>query len=125
MEKLQTCDQRLQLLALAVVQHFDATVVCGRRLEKAQNKFYYEGNSRLLYPKSKHNKTPSKAIDLAPYISGKGIVWETKQCYYFAGYVMKTAESLGIKIRWGGDWDRDSDVNDQTFNDLVHFELID
>ena len=41
----------------------------------------------------------------------------------FAGYVQGVAEQLGIKIRWGGDWDSDFDFKDQTFNDLVHFEL--
>jgi peptidoglycan L-alanyl-D-glutamate endopeptidase CwlK len=27
------------------------------------------------------------------------------------------------RIRWGGDWDMDNDLSDNTFNDLVHFEL--
>ena len=31
---------------------------------------------------------------------------------------------MGIKIRWGGDWDSDTQVNDNKFDDLVHFEEI-
>ena len=29
-----------------------------------------------------------------------------------------------VRIRWGGDWDGDNDLDDQTFDDLVHFELV-
>ena len=32
---------------------------------------------------------------------------------------------MNIKIRWGGDWDSDNIMKDQTFNDLPHFEIID
>ena len=123
MNKLKTCHPKLQMLALAVVERFDCTVVCGNRPEDEQNLAYAQGNSKLKYPDSKHNPLPSEAIDLAPYIAGKGIVWDSAQCYFFAGYVVHTAEMLGIKIRWGGDWDSDRDVKDQSFNDLVHFEL--
>ena len=124
LDRLQTCDQKLQLLALAVVQEFDCTVVCGHRSEEEQNLAYAEGNSKLKYPQSKHNQRPSIAMDLAPYIAGQGISWDKDQCYFFAGYVLATARTLGIPLRWGGDWDGDKDVKDQTFNDLVHFELI-
>jgi peptidoglycan L-alanyl-D-glutamate endopeptidase CwlK len=37
---------------------------------------------------------------------------------------MGIAAKMGIKIRWGGDWDRDEELHDQTFFDLPHFELI-
>lgn len=121
--KLDTCDLRLQILALAVVQNFDCTVIFGHRGEKEQNEAYCTGNSKLKFPQSKHNSLPSMAIDLAPYIAGKGIIWKVNQCYYFAGYVMRMANELNIPIRWGGDWDMDGDVNDQNFNDLVHFEI--
>jgi peptidoglycan L-alanyl-D-glutamate endopeptidase CwlK len=32
---------------------------------------------------------------------------------------------MGIKIRWGGDWDSDGDINDNRFDDLVHVEIKD
>ena len=121
--KLDTCDSRLQALALAVVQKLNCTVVFGFRGKGEQDEAYKKGNSKLKFPQSKHNSLPSMAIDLAPYIEGKGIVWKANQCYYFAGYVMRIADELNIPIRWGGDWDMDNDVNDQKFNDLVHFEI--
>ena len=121
--RLSECDNRLQTLAQAVVLTTDCTVVCGHRSADDQNKAYADGKSKLQYPKSKHNKYPSVAMDLAPYINGRGVVWDADQCYFFAGKVMQMAQVLEIPIRWGGDWDEDGDVNDQSFNDLVHFEL--
>jgi peptidoglycan L-alanyl-D-glutamate endopeptidase CwlK len=42
--------------------------------------------------------------------------------YYFAGVVNSIAKDMGIKIRYGGDWDGDFDLKDQNFYDGVHFE---
>jgi hypothetical protein len=33
------------------------------------------------------------------------------------------AEETGVDIRWGGDWDGDRSLEDQTFHDLPHFEV--
>ena len=43
---------------------------------------------------------------------------------YLAGIISGIARTMGYIVRWGGDWDSDFDVRDQTFNDLGHFELI-
>lgn len=42
----------------------------------------------------------------------------------FAGYVMRVADELGIKLRYGGDWDGDKKTADQSFNDLPHYEIL-
>lgn len=121
--KLDVCDDRLQALFREVVKRYDCTIICGHRNRSNQNNAYDTGKSRVRYPDSKHNTLPTKAVDVAPYISGRGIVWESRQCSHFAGYVQAVAERMEIPIRWGGDWDQDRDVKDQVFNDLVHFEL--
>ena len=36
---------------------------------------------------------------------------------------MDVAKSMGITLRWGGDWDMDTQVKDNKFDDLVHFEI--
>ena len=41
-----------------------------------------------------------------------------------AGFVMGIANTVGIKLRWGGDWDKDTELKDNKFNDLGHFEII-
>lgn len=95
----------------------------------------------------------SLAVDVAPYDSGVkgGVDWNTKllpdravellaehgmsldnralknlcRFYYFGGFAKGVAEVGGVPLRWGGDWDSDTFVDDQRFDDLVHFELDD
>jgi len=119
-ERLNTCDEKLQLLFEEVVKNFDCAILFGHRGQEEQDKLYDEGESKLKFPQSKHNSSPSKAVDVSPY----PIDWsDTNRFYLFSGYVLGIANQMNIPIRWGGDWDSDTQVNDQTFNDLVHFEL--
>ena len=122
-ENLSTCHEDLQRLFNEVIKHWDCSVTEGYRNEERQNKAYRGGKSKVKYPNGKHNRVPSDAVDVVPYISGKGIVWEERECLSFGGFVVGVSTQLGIRIRWGGDWDSDRDVNDQSFNDLVHFEI--
>jgi peptidoglycan L-alanyl-D-glutamate endopeptidase CwlK len=121
--RLNTCHPLLQLLFNRVIEHYDCSVLEGVRNKNVQNNYYKNGKSKLKYPKSKHNKIPSMAIDVAPYLNGD-VIYDKELCYHFAGIVMGIAAVLGIDIRWGGDWDEDHDIYDQSFNDLVHFELV-
>jgi len=50
--------------------------------------------------------------------------WDKRPFDHFAGVVRAVAYEMDISIRWGGDWDGDWNLFDQTFNDLVHFEVI-
>ena len=38
--------------------------------------------------------------------------------------MQQAAKFMNVSLRWGGDWDGDGDRTDQTFNDLMHWELI-
>ena len=119
-ERLGTCEKDLQLLFKEVVRNFDCSIVCGHRGEKDQNEAYKRGNNKVKYPRGRHNATPSRAVDVAPY----PIDWTDRdRFHYFAGYVMGIASQMGIDIIWGGDWDGDTDLKDNAFDDLVHFEL--
>ena len=120
MRRLITCDRKLQTLFERVVAGFDCTVLEGHRGKEKQNAAYAKGNSKLRYPKGKHNQTPSVAVDVIPY----PIDWEDRErMHYFAGYVQGVAKSMGLNIRWGGDWDQDTKTKDNKFDDLVHFEI--
>ncbi len=115
---LLTCHPQLEKLFNTVIQHFDCTILEGHRSKGRQKQLYKEGKSKLTH--SKHNHNPSLAVDVSPY----PIDWnDIKRFYYFAGFVKGVATSLNIPLRWGGDWDSDTQVADNTFNDLVHFEL--
>jgi hypothetical protein len=118
--RLAQCDPKLQMLFEKVIEQVDCMVLCGHRGKEAQNNAYDEGRSTLRFPESKHNKKPSKAVDVAPY----PLDWnDLSRFYFFAGHVKAIAHQMGIKIRWGGDWDSDNSFKDQNFHDLPHFEL--
>ena len=118
--RLDTCHPDLQRLFNKVVVNFDCSVLCGHRNEEDQNKAYDQGRSKVKYPNGRHNATPSNAVEVAPY----PIDWEDRDRFnLFAGYVLGIAQSMGLDIRWGGDWDQDFQVKDNNFDDLPHFEL--
>ena len=124
--QLQTCDERLQDVLGLAIEMFDFKVLEGHRGQFAQDRAYSRGFSQVRWPKGKHNALPSKAVDLAPY----PVDWTNSEAArqrfcYLAGFVMASAKSLGVALRWGGDWDGDQDTRDERFRDLGHFELID
>ena len=119
--RLTTCDSRLQQVFQQVVQNFDCTIIEGHRNEERQNRMVDEGKSQVRWPDGKHNTEPSLAVDVCPY----PVVWDDRERQtLFAGYVLATAKAMGIDLRWGGDWDRDTEVRDNSFDDLVHFEIV-
>ena len=118
--RLKTCDSKLQELFYQVVNHFDCCILEGHRGEERQSKAYNDGKSKVQYPDGKHNQYPSVAVDVAPY----PIDWSDRdRFHYFGGFVLGVAKQMGMKIRWGGDWDMDTQTKDNKFDDLVHFEL--
>ncbi len=120
LKALNSADPKLQLLFHYIVEHVDCTIIEGHREAVRQNQLFKDGATRLQYPKSSHNSCPSLAVDVAPY----PLDWSDEfKFWWFGGYVIGTANVLGIPIRWGGDWDGDGDFKDQTLVDLVHFEL--
>jgi hypothetical protein len=106
---------------------FDLTVVWAHRGRLAQERAFAQGNSTKRWPDSLHNQEPSPAVDLAPWVNGV-IDWgeedHGRRYYILAGVVFGVAgEHPEIEVRWGGDWDRDGDLDDQSLIDLGHFEV--
>ncbi|AUR82268.1 hedgehog signaling/DD-peptidase zinc-binding domain protein [Vibrio phage 1.022.O._10N.286.45.A10] len=117
--RLATCHPEIQRLFNSLIEDYDITIICGHRTEAEQNEAVAKGASKTKYPNSKHNSLPSRGIDAALY----PIDWnDVGRHYMFVGIVRERARELGIPIRCGADWDSDFATNDQTFNDLVHFE---
>jgi len=126
-DKLATCHPDLQKLFSYMLKYRDHTILCGRRDKATQNKAFENKSSKLKWPHSMHNRNPSYAVDVAPY----PIDWEDENAFvYFAGKVMMLANimydngTITHHIRYGGDWDNDKKLNDQTLYDFVHFELL-
>lgn len=121
LEKLSTCHPLLQDLFNEVIKYFDCTVLEGFRSQEDQDRAFFSGTSKIKWPNGKHNKVPSLAVDVVPY----PIDWHnTKRFILFSGFVLGVASQQNIKIRWGGDWNMNTFQNDQSFNDLPHFELL-
>ena len=119
-KKLDTCDQNLQAICELVIETYDFTVLEGHRSDKRQEELFRQGKSKLRAGQSKHNQTPSLAVDVAPW----PIDWEDSRRFYFlAGLMKQAATDLGINVRLGADWDGDGSFKDQSFHDLPHVEL--
>ena len=75
----------------------------------------------MSWPNSKHNSLPSVAVDIAPY----PIDWEdTERFIQLSGAILQIAKQNGLDLRWGGDWNRDGRMTDESFRDLLHFEMV-
>jgi peptidoglycan L-alanyl-D-glutamate endopeptidase CwlK len=125
-ERLLQCHGDLQLIFNQVIKIYDVSIICGHRSKVEQNKVYKDGNSKLLFPSSKHNLNPSMAVDVVPY----PVDWkDLKRFYYLAGIVKAVTFDLlrngyiHHDIKWGGDWNRNQNFNDQSFYDLPHYQL--
>ena len=128
---LDTVHPDLQKVFEAVVGGFDCTPLCGIRTAEEQAALYAIGRTTNIGQrrvttldgyKKKSRHQSGEAIDIVPY----PIDWsDLHRFYFFAGYVKRTAEGFGIELRWGGDWDGDTDVSkaDNGFMDLLHWEL--
>ena len=119
-ERLATCDEKLQKIFNEVIKYVDCSVLEGNRNEERQNKLYDEGKTKVKFPNGRHNRYPSKAVDVTPY----PVDWKDRERQtLFAGFVLGVASQMGIKVRWGGDWDQDFEVQDNKFDDFPHFEI--
>ena len=123
---LATCHPDLQTVFHEVIKHFDVAILEGHRSKERQNRLHAEGKSQLTYPQSEHNAMPSNAVDVAPW----PIDWQDRERFtLMAGFVQGVAAQLHARgeiehlLRWGGDWDKDTQVQDNGFDDLPHFEL--
>lgn len=116
-ERLSACHPELQRLFNNVIKYYDCSILCGYRTRKEQQKVFDSHRSKVIWPFSKHNSSPSLAVDVMPYHKQKPhIRWEdTLEANVFAYGVFSIARELDIEIVWGGSWKK--------FKDLPHWEL--
>ena len=124
--QIATCHPDLQRVLREAIKYLDFTVTEGHRGKAAQDAAVAAGNSKTPWPTSKHNGLPSHAVDLAPY----PVDWSDSQralerFALLAGVIHTVAQQLGVKIRWGGDWNQNWDTRDEGgFRDRPHFEIV-
>jgi len=126
LDRLSECHLDLQILFKVIIKYWDCSIICGRRNKVDQDSAYDKGFSTVKYPDSKHNQNPSLAVDVIPY----PIEWKnTNRMRVFSGFVLGIAKRLkeeGVidsEIIWGGDWDNDTVLKDQRFDDFPHFQI--
>ena len=118
-ENLRGVDSDLVSVICQASLGISIRVLEGLRTPKRQQHLYDSGKTKTL--KSKH--VIGKAVDLI-WENFRFDDWENRErFFYHAGYIQRVADSQHTRIRWGGDWDSDMDFTDQSFDDLVHFEL--
>jgi peptidoglycan L-alanyl-D-glutamate endopeptidase CwlK len=122
--------QELMLKALAIqnerkehgLGYTDITILEGRRPLKRQEDLFRAGKTKTM--KSKHLRQSdgyAHALDVSPY----PVDWQDLDRFRnFMAWLTGLASSMGIVVRWGGDWDGDYQSKDQSFHDLPHIELV-
>ena len=122
-QKLDTCDAHIILVANHVIRHFDFTVIWGYRGEEDQNECFANGTSTKQFPDSFHNVYPSKAIDIVPW----PIDWDDlDRFYYLAGLWRGYGKALGIEFIWGNDWNNNNIFTREPgdiLDDMGHLQL--
>lgn len=129
--QLHTLHPDLQRICRDLLPFHDFKILEGHRNRNKQEEAYKMRHSKVRWPNSKHNTSPSEAMDLLPFVNGRFIGWhDWKQWRYFGGMVMGAAAILRkngeieSRLRWGHDWDKDNDLDDQKFIDAPHFEIL-
>lgn len=121
---LKTCHPDIQKVFNLVIKVTDVKILCGHRGRAEQDKAFDGGTSKARWGKSKHNKTPSDAVDAVPYPvewpqdtdTRREYVRKIGRFYFMAGVVLAVAFMLRIPLRWGGHF--------KSFFDGPHFERI-
>mgnify|MGYP003149855128 CR=1 FL=1 len=115
-ERLKGVDVKLVNVLNELVKIMDVTIIEGLRSKERQEKLLKERKTKTRF--SKHIE--GKAVDLAPY----PIDWEDRERFhYMGGMIRGIGKQLHTNIRWGGDWDSDGEIKDNSFDDLVHVEI--
>lgn len=125
-DRMKGLDPRLISIVLLAIKRtpidFGVAWMGGMRTAEEQFELFQQGFSQCdgYEIKSKHQS--GKAIDLNVFV-GSNIVENKEMLAVIAGVMFSCASELGVKLRWGLDWNMNGDIRDNKFNDMYHFEL--
>jgi peptidoglycan L-alanyl-D-glutamate endopeptidase CwlK len=123
-DRLSTCHPDLQRLFNEVVKRYDCTIIEGHRTDERQAQLFTEGKTKIRKG-GKHTFIPSLAVDVMPYpVDWKDDKTQRERRIHFAGIVKGVAHTMGIRIRWGGDWNQNDHIESGDDWDMPHFELL-
>jgi peptidoglycan LD-endopeptidase CwlK len=115
--KLQTIYLELQRRIIKLGVDWEPLIVSGHRDRAAQDDCVRRKTSKVIWPNSPHNASPSLAMDIQGMRNGALVQGKEAEdiCKQIAEIVLKIATDKGISITWGG--------NFKNFKDLPHWEL--
>ena len=122
MEVYKQLHPGLQRYCDRVIKIKDVSLICGYRGRAEQELAFKSGNSKAHFGESPHNYWPALAVDLVPWPTQ----FESKaELHVLNGITIAIASVDEFPITCGNDWDHDGDVDDETFHDSPHVQLID
>lgn len=150
-DKIALLDNRLQAVLnhyITIARH-DSTIVEGRRSDEqcyinfgkgrtagqclaggCPAKYAQPGLAKVTWLSKalSSNHRGGKAVDLYPYpvslvLGNKESVW-MPLFKDIAEDMKKAADAVGVKIRWGADWDSDGIAHERGETDNPHFEVV-
>ena len=100
------------------VTSVDFAVREGVRDRETQDALYAQGLTRVKWPGSAHNKTPSQAFHAIPWHArAPHVRWGDHRAFeVMATHILGAASVLQVPMLWGGHW--------KTLRDYAHFELL-
>lgn len=136
-EQLSTLHGDLRLVMDDALRLSDVPfqLVQGARTIDQQREYFAAGKSKVnpdaytstaeLFAAAKHvvgDGVPlARAVDIIIDVSERG--YDIKHLAYVAGVVLACGRIRGVRMRWGGNFDRDAELLEQKFIDGPHFEL--
>jgi peptidoglycan L-alanyl-D-glutamate endopeptidase CwlK len=129
-ERLFGVDQRLQAVVRAAAQLVlpnDVQVIEGVRTLERQKQLYAQGRTApgaicTWTLQSKH--IGGLAVDVALLQADGSINWNDPAGFDRLAEAMFTASrQVGVRLRWGADWDQDGNPRERGETDSPHFEL--
>ncbi len=128
LQRLSTCHPDIQKVMNEAIKHYDFTILCGIRSAEEQFSLFKQGRKLVngkwtkvgstvtnidgINKLSKHNHSPSLAIDIAPF----PIDWNDIARFKELSKVVKQAMvTVGVTLQWGGEWVK--------FVDYPHYEI--
>ena len=102
----------------------DFMVIEGLRTQARQDELWAQGRTKpgaiVTWTKDASSHGTGHAVDVCPY----PVDWtDLKKFDAIATAMFAAAAELGVKLRWGADWDQDGKARERGESDSPHFEL--
>lgn len=125
LERLIGVDARLVAVVKRALElsPIDFMVLEGKRTLQRQQELFDQGRKtpgKIVTWTMKSKHLDGLAVDLVPF----PVDWnDTRKFDQIAKAMFAAADELGVKVRWGADWDMDGNYREKGEYDSPHFEI--